>query len=78
MSSFEDRERMSLDDARGVAESPTNMITHLLSNDDGTFSVMSHIVCEWCDYCDTQGDCRGGAGAPVPAKPNPYENQERY
>lgn len=26
-------------------------IRHLLYNDDGTFSVMRHINCEWCDYC---------------------------
>lgn len=70
---FDDRERMTLDDAKFVAERPTNVITHLLSNDDGTFSVMSHIVCEHCDYCDSQGDCGSGGKEPVPAKSNPYE-----
>jgi hypothetical protein len=72
-SGFEDRARMTLEEARSVCERPTNVITHLLSNDDGTFSVMSHIVCEHCDYCDSQGDCREGGKAAVPAKDDPYE-----
>jgi hypothetical protein len=56
----------------------SNAIHHLLDNQDHTFSVMSHIVCEHCDYCDDQGDCRGrGDPEAVPAKPNAYENQER-
>jgi len=76
--SFETRSRYTEEEARSILAKPASVIQHLLKNIDGTFSVMSHIVCEWCDYCDEQGDCRGNMDAePVNAKCNPYEQQER-
>lgn len=76
MAGFAERDRMTIEQAVGVATQPTNVITHVLANDDKTFSVMSHIVCEHCDYCDSQGDCRCidvTTVRPVPAKEDPYE-----
>lgn len=49
--SFENRERFSLETAREVYKL-SGSIRHILDNQDGTYSVMSHIVCEHCDYCD--------------------------
>jgi len=78
MSSFKERERMSYQDAIKTLRKYSNMIAHLLLNDDGTFSIMYHIVCEWCDYCQLQGDCRllenddGSDITPLLAKSNPY------
>lgn len=51
MSDFEQRERFSLEKARELVKTG-NMIKHILINDDNTYSVMSHINCEFCDYCD--------------------------
>lgn len=72
--SFANRNRMSYEEAVEISSRPTNVITHLLRNeDDGSYSVMSHIVCEYCDYCDEQGDCRGVLHpTPCIAKENPY------
>lgn len=53
-----DRWRGTEQEAREQLKQSGNMIIHLLSNDDGTFSLMRHIVCEHCHYCDVQGDCR--------------------
>jgi hypothetical protein len=50
--SFATRERFSLADARASLAKGSNAILHLLDNQDGTFSIMSHINCEHCDYCD--------------------------
>jgi hypothetical protein len=52
--SFESRTRMSLDDAKKVIKKITNRIPHVIDNQDGTYSVMSHINCETCDYCDAR------------------------
>ena len=68
----EDEARADIDNYKGP------MIRHLLSNDDGSFSIMSHINCNWCDYCGTQGDCRARENyTAVPYKPNPYEWEEK-
>lgn len=78
--SFENRLRMTEKEARNaLVENIGPMIMHLLKNiDDDSFSIMSHINCEWCDFCDEQGDCRFKSDAvPCIAKPNPYENQDK-
>jgi lipoate synthase len=79
MSNYEDRPRYTEEEARRIlAEGACAAIMHLLLNDDGTFSIMYHIVCEHCDYCDSQGDARRKKDIEaVPAKPDPYEFQER-
>ena len=38
-------------DALLCYQKPSNAICHLLRNDDDTYSIMYHIVCEHCDYC---------------------------
>jgi hypothetical protein len=68
VSRFYDRERITLAEAKALMAVPSNTIDHLLANDDGTYSVMSHIVCEFCDYCQA-----GKAAEPHSAKPDPYE-----
>ena len=50
MSKHEDRERMSLMEALSICDKG-NMIDHVVDNGDSTFSVVSHIVCEYCDFC---------------------------
>lgn len=71
---------MTREQAIEVLDRDSNAINHLISNDDGTYSIMFHIVCEHCDYCDSQGDCRGMTDpVAVPAKPDPYElNDARW
>ena len=78
MGDFEERWRGTLEEAMECYLTPTNAITHLLYNDDGTYSIMSHIVCEHCDYCDEQGAWCGEGVIPVRAKPNPYINNEIF
>jgi len=82
---FDNRPRFTEEEARrDLVDYPSAKITHLISNDDGTFSLLGHIVCEYCDYCEEQGDCRGNYNAiAFPAKEDPYENEtkklhERY
>ena len=59
MASHDERSRMSYADAVAVINRPTNpCVSHLIDNQDGTYSVISHIVCHWCTFCDDQGDCR--------------------
>lgn len=72
---FENRWRGTEKEARiSLLNSKSNMIGHLLDNQDNTFSIMSHIVCEYCDYCEEQGDCRGRYDMkPCIAKENSYE-----
>ena len=79
MATFKERARYTEVDARRLlAETTSSMFQHLLDNEDGTFSIMAHIVCEYCDYCVSQGDARGkGDITAVPAKPDPYEIQGR-
>lgn len=52
---FKNRKRMSIEDARKIM-SKGGLIRHLLDNGDGTFSVMGHINCEHCDYCDLENE----------------------
>ena len=71
---FDARPRFSEEEARQALLQDSPKVEHLVSNDDGTFSILCHIVCEWCDYCEAQGDCRGNYDAiALPAKLNPYE-----
>jgi len=72
---FENRPRYSEQEVRDwLTDVDSPMIWHLLKNEDGTYSVMGHIVCEHCDYCESQGDCRRRPEVEaVPAKIRPYE-----
>ena len=45
------RERMTLDEAFAAVQKG-NMIEHIVKNDDDTFSIVAHIVCEYCDFCE--------------------------
>jgi hypothetical protein len=74
-SGYENRLRMDRPTAdRFLTMHAGAKIMHLLDNEDGTFSILTHIVCEHCDYCHEQGDCRGKEDAvALPAKGNPYE-----
>lgn len=74
MSGFQGRTRMSYADAVVLVEKPGNTIRHLLDNEDGTYSVMSHIVCEFCDYC---AESRGLLTVHK-AKADPYHNDDPY
>lgn len=77
---FDERDRYTEAEARQYLTdwAGSNATLHLLKNDDGTFSIMSHINCEWCDYCDERGDARGEPNIePCVAKPNAYELQGR-
>lgn len=76
-SDFEDRDCMTEEEARTfIRDTESPMILHLLKNEDGSYSVMGHVVCEYCDYCVAQGDCRGKYDAkPQVAKEDPYTNQ---
>lgn len=55
MSEFQDRERMSLEDAKKACKLG-GYIKHILDNQDGTYSLMGHINCEHCDYCDESNE----------------------
>lgn len=55
MSNFKTRERFSLETVRDISKRG-NSISHVIDNQDGTYSVMSHINCEHCDYCDQSND----------------------
>ncbi len=50
--SVETRPRFDLETALKVVKHSEGWVPHLLDNEDGTYSVMSHITCEQCDYCD--------------------------
>lgn len=80
MSGFNERLRLTKAEAYSLEKYQTPMIAHLLTNEDETYSIMYHINCEWCDYCEQQGDARGMLHGevivPMPAKENPYELQE--
>ena len=52
---YKNRPRFSLDEARRSYKTG-NAIKHILDNQDGTYSMMSHINCEHCDYCDQYND----------------------
>ncbi len=77
---YAERDRFDEKIARELLMRPSPKITHLTINDDGTYSIVTHINCEWCDFCEdsVQGDCRGVYDAkPVPSKMNIYENVRR-
>jgi hypothetical protein len=67
MTGFDQRPRFSRIDAEMVLAKPSNMVRHLTDNGDGTFSIVGHIVCAWCDYCDEVGK------GPFRAKADIYE-----
>lgn len=72
MNNKEERTRFSLEEVLKEADKPTNMITHVLKNPEGDYSIMGHIVCEWCDYCTEQK-----SGIKVhDFKEDPYEIEE--
>ena len=52
----QNRPRLTLEEAQKSSDSWVGMISHVLRNPEGDFSVMGHIVCEWCDYCTEQED----------------------
>lgn len=55
MSEFKDRPRFTLEEAQKIV-GQGNWIAHIMNNQDGTYSVMGHIVCEHCDYCDLENE----------------------
>lgn len=69
----EDRPRFTLDEALKELQLETFWIRHLLDNGDGTYSIMSHIPCDWCDYCETQGNAVGK----VDIQAVPFQNDPR-
>lgn len=46
----ESRHKMSLEEARKVAMKTA--ICHVVENSDNTYSVVGHINCEYCDFCE--------------------------
>ena len=77
MTGFSERDRYTEAEARRLlVDTASSVVMHLLDNGDGTFSIMSHIVCEYCNYCESQGDARAKADiTAVAAKADPYESQ---
>ena len=75
MSSFKDRDRGTKEKCLEILAKPNNAISHLLDNEDGTFSIMYHIVCEHCDYCNEEGkiDIATNPHFAHIAKEDPYE-----
>lgn len=84
MDGFKNRSRMSFEDAKRIIDEDGTYFAHLLDNSDGTYSVMSHINCEHCDYCEEK-DSWYKAGIRDNelkykshlAKADPYENQRK-
>lgn len=67
-----DRPRFTLDRAMEIHTAPSPKVTHVVKNPEGDYSVMSHIVCEWCDYCEAEKQ-----GAAIRGfKEDPYETVE--
>ena len=52
---FEERPRFTLAEAIEICKRG-GFIRHILNNGDGTYSVMGHINCEHCDYCDENNE----------------------
>lgn len=67
-------EKFSFHTACKIVGNSVGWITHILENNDKSYSVMSHINCEHCDYCSDELN-----GIRVHKfKENPYEeNQKR-
>lgn len=70
MSKYDKRGRMTRAQLNQfVADYTGNCKIHALDNGDGTYSIMAHVVCEWCDYCKEQED----HGIELhDARPDPY------
>jgi hypothetical protein len=56
---FEERQRMTHGEAMSLLVRPSNAIEHLMDNGDGSYSIVFHIVCEHCDYCDAESEAWG-------------------
>jgi len=41
----------TLEEAVSAQEKIVGWISHILINDDGSYSILGHINAEWCDYC---------------------------
>jgi len=52
------RWRGTLFEVREALSKPSNRVAHVLANDDGTYSIMRHINCEWCDFCAAEEKTR--------------------
>lgn len=93
MINFKDRPRLSLEEAKKAVKEATGWICHLIQNGEWefndreytppTYSVMMHINCEWCDYCDAanvayRSGIRYSTDHPLIhlAKEDPYENEK--
>jgi hypothetical protein len=49
---FENRPRGTLEQVQSYIEASVGgAVPHIVDNQDGTYSVVSHINCEYCDYC---------------------------
>jgi hypothetical protein len=96
MAGFNERARYTRDQIREIMErantegkhisgSSVLSISHLLANADGTFSIMSHINCEHCDYCaegkpevEIDGvSYPGFFSGPHDAREDPYQEANR-
>lgn len=88
MTSYEERPRFSLQELLDEFQ-PGSMISHFTLNDDNTYSVVSHIVCEYCDYCGGSDEVGGleidwperlqdfkGLLGPFYSKPDIYERDK--
>lgn len=49
---FKDRLKFNYEKALEIYNSESNCIIHILYNNDNTFSIMAHSVCEHCLYCE--------------------------
>lgn len=84
MGNFENRDRYkNYAEALEVYKKNIGWIVHLLLNDEGDFSIMGHINCEWCNYCEQQNiaykaGLRYSDDYPLvhKAKENPYEEEK--
>lgn len=47
------------EEARDIISLPSAWIVHVQELTDGRHVVTRHIVCEYCDLCEIQGDVRG-------------------
>lgn len=79
---FEDRPRYTYEEMIKEMQKPEAWVKHALLNDDGTYSVMRHINCEWCDYCDAANAAYDSGLRSTEARPfihmvkeDPYEHQ---
>lgn len=76
--SFENRKRMSFNEAVEAFEKPTNTISHLTYNDDGTFSIVDHINCEYCRFCEAENFPENASADTFTvhrARPDIYDNE---